>query len=68
MKNSFYVYILVSHANEQKHYSGFATDLEERLLRHNRGECPYTAKDRPGELKRRLRLDPQRRPKHSNDI
>ena len=47
MKNFFDVYILVSHANEQKHYSGFATDLEERLLRHNRGACPHTAKDRP---------------------
>jgi putative endonuclease len=43
----FYVYILVSQANETIHYTGVTRDLEERLLEHNRGKCPHTSKHRP---------------------
>jgi predicted GIY-YIG superfamily endonuclease len=37
MKKFFYVYILVSEANETIRYTGVTRDLEERLLTHNRG-------------------------------
>jgi putative endonuclease len=47
MKNFFYVYILVSQANEAIHYTGITCHLKERLLEHNRGACPHTSKHRP---------------------
>lgn len=43
----FYVYVLVSEANERRHYSGITTDLKRRLAEHNRGACIYTARLRP---------------------
>ena len=47
MKRFFYVYILVSEADETVHYTGVTVDLEERLQEHNRGACDYTSKNRP---------------------
>jgi putative endonuclease len=47
MKAFFYVYILVSRANERIHYTGVTRHLEERLLEHNRGDCPHTSQHRP---------------------
>jgi predicted GIY-YIG superfamily endonuclease len=47
MKKFFYVYILVSEANETIRYTGVTRDLEERLLTHNRGACAHTSKHRP---------------------
>lgn len=47
MKNFFYVYILVSQANETIHYTGVTRDLEERFLEHNQGACAHTSKYRP---------------------
>ncbi len=47
MQAFFYVYILVSEANETIHYAGVRRDLEQRLLEHNQGKCPYTAQHRP---------------------
>ena len=39
----FYVYILTDIATQSHHYTGFTTDLQERLARHNRGAVPATA-------------------------
>ncbi|MDQ2824493.1 MAG: GIY-YIG nuclease family protein [Verrucomicrobiota bacterium] len=47
MKGFFYVYILISEADETIHYTGVTRDLGERLLEHNRGACPNTSKHRP---------------------
>jgi len=43
MSDFFYVYILVSQATETIHYTGITRDLEQRLLEHNRGNCPHTS-------------------------
>jgi predicted GIY-YIG superfamily endonuclease len=40
----FYVYILVSQSHPNRHYTGWTTDLTERLKSHNAGRCPHTAK------------------------
>ena len=50
MNAFFYVYILVSQANETIHYAGVTRELEERLLEHNRGNCPHTLKHRPWKI------------------
>ena len=47
MKDFHYVYILVSEADDEAHYSGMTRDLKTRLIDHNRGKCPHTAKHRP---------------------
>jgi putative endonuclease len=45
----FTVYILFS-KNHQKHYTGFTTDLEQRLLSHNEPGKDWSAKFRPWQL------------------
>jgi predicted GIY-YIG superfamily endonuclease len=47
MKDFFYVYVLVSKANETSHYTGVTRDLEARLREHNRGACAHTSNHRP---------------------
>jgi predicted GIY-YIG superfamily endonuclease len=47
MKSFFYVYIMVSQADEKTHYTGVARDLQERLLKHNQGGCAHTARHWP---------------------
>ncbi|MBI3627679.1 MAG: GIY-YIG nuclease family protein [Candidatus Sungbacteria bacterium] len=49
MKERFYVYILFS-ITDQKFYTGFTTDLRERLQQHARGEVPSTKLRRPFQL------------------
>lgn len=46
----FYVYILESLANPDRHYTGFTEDLKQRLEKHNAGSVPPTAKFRPWKL------------------
>ena len=45
----FTVYILFS-KNYQKHYTGFTTDLEQRLLSHTQLGKDWTSKFRPWKL------------------
>ena len=45
-----YVYILVSDKDASIHYTGLTQDLQARLVKHNQGGCPHTAKDRPWRL------------------
>jgi predicted GIY-YIG superfamily endonuclease len=50
MKGFYYVYILVSEINDEAHYSGVTRDLNARLVEHNRGKCPHTAKHTPWKI------------------
>jgi len=47
----FYVYILRSETNPERHYVGFTENLEQRLRAHNHGRCPHTAKVKPWLIK-----------------
>jgi len=47
MKNFFYVYIIVSQADEKTHYTGFTRNLQARLLKHNQGGCADPSRYRP---------------------
>ncbi len=47
MRNFHYVYILVSDADPDIHYTGITQDLENRLRKHNKGDSPHTSKNRP---------------------
>ncbi len=42
-----YVYILQSIADGNRHYVGIAENLEERLKKHNTGQCKHTSKFTP---------------------
>ena len=50
MKNFHYVYILVSEADETRHYTGLTENIESRLKAHNSGQVPHTAKYRPWKI------------------
>ena len=45
-----YVYILRSFTNDDLHYVGLSEDLEERLKKHNAGQCRHTSKFRPWQI------------------
>ena len=44
------IYILVSKANDEIHYSGITRNLKARLVEHNRRKCPHTSKHRPWKI------------------
>jgi predicted GIY-YIG superfamily endonuclease len=46
-----YVYILESEAEREHFYVGMTEDLKARLLKHNGGGVPHTAKHRPWRIK-----------------
>ena len=43
----FYTYIIRSIAHPDQRYIGHTADLRERLIKHNKGDVPHTAKFRP---------------------
>ena len=47
---SHYVYLLIAANHPDQHYSGYTTDLEARLKKHNEGGVPNTAKSKPWHL------------------
>ena len=47
----WYVYILQSVADADRHYVGFTENLRDRLARHNAGSVPHTSKHRPWRIK-----------------
>ena len=47
----YYVYLLQSQAVLDRYYTGFTEDLKERLIKHNEGGVPHTAKFRPWRVK-----------------
>ena len=46
----YYVYILRSKCDNKCTYTGYTSDLRERLEQHNQGFSKHTAKFRPWEL------------------
>ncbi|MFZ2029020.1 MAG: GIY-YIG nuclease family protein [Vitreimonas sp.] len=46
----FYVYLLQSDAWPDQRYTGFTTDVDERLRTRNSGSSPHTSKYRPWRL------------------
>ncbi len=46
----YYTYILHSLSHPVEYYTGFTSDLKERLEKHNAGEVPHTSKYIPWEL------------------
>jgi putative endonuclease len=51
MAKFFYVYILQSHVDPERFYSGLTEDLPMRLKRHNSGQVLHAAKWKPWRLK-----------------
>ncbi len=47
----FYTYILESLSHPNRRYVGHTADLRQRLLDHNSGKCPHTAKFRPWKIR-----------------
>ncbi len=47
----FYVYILRSLEQAERHYVGTTGDLRSRLKKHNAGEVPHTSKYAPWAIK-----------------
>jgi predicted GIY-YIG superfamily endonuclease len=47
----YYVYILQSDSNPDRHYIGFTKDLASRLKSHNSGQCCFTSRHRPWHIR-----------------
>lgn len=46
----YYVYILRSEEHPNKLYTGYTTNIKERLQKHNKGDSPHTSKYKPWEI------------------
>ena len=46
----FYVYFLQSISYPDQIYTGYTTDIEQRIKNHNSGSTPHTAKYKPWRL------------------
>ena len=46
-----YVYILQCESDPKRFYTGITEDLKARLVKHNSGDVPHTAKFRPWRIK-----------------
>jgi len=51
MSEFTWVYILQSESEPKRFYTGSTNDLRERLIRHNGGKVPHTAKWKPWRVK-----------------
>lgn len=49
-KNMFYVYIIQSIKFPNQFYTGFSSNLKERIKEHNKGSSPHTGKFKPWKL------------------
>ncbi len=47
----YYVYMLESQNDTDKHDIGYTTDLRKRIQKHNNGEVPHTSKYLPWKIK-----------------
>ena len=61
-----YVYVLQSERDPSHFYTGRTDDLRERLIRHNSGKVPHTAKWNPGGSKPTSRSPTRNAPLNSN--
>jgi putative endonuclease len=57
----FYVYLLISNADQSQRYIGFTTDLKQRIKAHNEGASVHTRKYRPWTLVGYMAFDDERR-------
>ncbi len=57
MQRFFYVYVLVSEADETIHYTGTTQELHARLTKHNQGSCAHTSKHRPWRIQTAIAFD-----------
>ncbi len=57
----FYVYLLISIADQSQRYVGFTTDLKRRFKSHNEGASVHTRKYKPWTLVSYLAFDHERR-------
>ena len=53
----FYTYILRSIEHPEQRYIGHTADLRERLIKHNKGDVPHTAKFRPWKIETYIAFD-----------
>ena len=61
MRRFTYVYILQSESDPRHFYTGRTDDLSQRLIRHNTGKVPHTAKWKPWRIKTYIGFsDPKR--------
>ncbi|MFC2133248.1 GIY-YIG nuclease family protein [Bacteroidota bacterium] len=56
-----YVYILQSINHPNKHYTGYTTDLEARLKKHNEGGCKYSASHKPWKIQTAIAFNEKER-------
>jgi putative endonuclease len=57
----FFVYILESIEQPERHYIGITEDLKARFRKHNAGAVPHTSKFRPWRLKTYIGLSDRER-------
>ena len=57
----FYVYLLRSLGDPLKTYTGFTTDLKQRLAAHNLGSSVHTSKFLPWQIETYLALSDEKR-------
>ena len=57
MNTFYYVYILESISNPGNFHTGYTGNIEDRLIKHNKGGCPHTVKLRPWQLKNYFAFD-----------
>ena len=56
-KSMFYTYILRSIDYPDQRYIGHTADLRERLIKHNKGDVPHTAKYKPWRIKNAIAFE-----------
>ena len=56
-----YVYILQSEADPERFYTGWTTNLRQRLTRHNEGRVTHTSKWKPWTLKTYIAMSDAKR-------
>jgi len=68
MQGFFYVYVLVSEADEAIHYTGTTQDLQARLTKHNQGLCARISKHRPWRIQTAIAFGSEVKAVHSRNI
>jgi len=54
---NYYVYILQSKNSPNKHYTGYTTDLKQRIKKHNEGGVSHTVKYKPWKIRVAISID-----------
>ena len=56
-----YVYILQSESDKDRYYTGITDNVDQRLIKHNAGEVPYTSRHKPWRLKTYIAFTDERK-------